>query len=184
MNADEYKIKWLPLPRRSSKRIGPGWDKIFEPLVGIFSMGGAPEGAKKEEECRRERLKSYQERAARALAAADKEFTSEADQLKKERYVILGVALLVSLVLIALGCGTTSNGYEIIKSVLATTGTGGLLTWSITFAFRRIDHESQLRMFPKVFAPQFEMCIDCEQYKGTFERFARAAEALRGARTD
>ena len=56
-------------------------------------------------------------RAAQALANAAEEFAKEADRLRRDRYVVLGTALALSLVLVALGWGTTANGYEIIKSL-------------------------------------------------------------------
>jgi hypothetical protein len=178
MNGLAHELHWRPLPGRSSKRVN--WDEIFRPLEGVFHMGSAGAEA---DDCPPQRLASLRTRAAEALATTDASFTGEADRLRRERNLVLGVALIVTLLIIFLTRFDTNHWYDLVKAVLATGGTGGLLTWTVTFAFRRIDQESQLRLFPKFFAPQFNLCSTCKQFEEVFERFVRAAETFRGGKT-
>ncbi len=177
MSITETDIDWRALPTSSRRRVD--WDRLYEPMLGLFHAG-AKEVAAAKEACTPERLGGLRDRASRALQAAESVFSSEADRLKRERQIILGVAVALTLVLIVLVSLTSSRGYELVNSVLAAGGTGGLLAWSITSAFKRVDQETQLRLFPRIFALQFGLCSDCEQYEGVFQKFVSAAEKMRG----
>jgi hypothetical protein len=178
MSEFEHVIRWTPLPAGSRRRLD--WDKIYAPLVGLFHAGARPATA--EEECTPQRLTSLRKRASEALATLRPELEGEADRLRRERYTILGIALTVSLILIIIACLNSTKGYELIKSLLTAGGTGGSMAWGITMAFRRSDHETQLRLFPTLFTAEFDLCTDCEAYEKVFERFAKAIEALRSTR--
>jgi hypothetical protein len=175
MNESEPDLVWHPLPHGSRRRLRPSWPTILAPLEGLFHAGQAPAV-----ECTPQRLSALRNRATEALAAVGPVFKQEAERLRWERYGVLGTAGVLSLACIVLGCLITTNGYELIKAFLTAGGTGGLMTWGVTLAFRRVDQERQLRLFPSVFAIEFNLCKDCDAYERVFERFGRAAESLRG----
>ncbi len=181
MNELDHAIGWSPLPPASRRRVN--WDELYAPLIGLFHAGAKP-AHKAVEECTPQRLASLRTRAGQALSNMGPVFAAEAARLRRERYVILGSALAVSLILIILACLTSTKGYELIKSFLTAGGTGGLMAWGITTAFRRSDHEAQLKLFPAIFAAQFDLCADCDAYERVFEQFVRAIEALRGGQRD
>jgi hypothetical protein len=178
MNEYDHVIRWTPLSTGSSRRVK--WDNLYAPFVGLFHAGN--EAASVKAECTPQRLAGLKTRADQAIVNVRPEFTGEADRLRRERYLILSVALAVSLALIVFACLTKNQGYEIVKTFLATGGTGGLLTWGVTLAFSRIDQEMKLRLFPGLFGAEFDLCATCEAYEEAFQRFVKAAEALRGAK--
>jgi hypothetical protein len=178
MSDYEHVIRWTPLSSGSRQRVN--WTSLLSPVVGLFHAGKAAVTAK--EDCTPQRLASLRTRADQAIENVKPEFAREAERLRRERIVILVVALVVSLALIAVACLSKTQGNDIIKAVLATGGSGGLLTWGVLLAFQRVDQESKLRLFPGLFGTEFELCSTCEAYEATFERFARAVEALRGAK--
>jgi hypothetical protein len=179
MSDFEHVIRWVPLPSSSRRRVN--WDRVYEPLAGLFHAG-ATARVKAEEECTPQRLTSLRTRADEALTTISPEFDREAARLRRERYVILGTALTVSLILVVVSGLNSTTGYELIKTFLAAGGTGGSLSWGIATAFRRADQETQLKLFPTLFAAEFDLCADCDAYQKVFERFARAVDALRGVK--
>ena len=178
MTEYEHVIRWTPLSTGSSRRVN--WDNLYAPFVGLFHAGH--EKAAVNAECTPQRLAGLKTRADQAIGVVRPEFTGEADRLRRERFLILGAALAVSLVLILVACLTKNQGYELLKTLLATGGTGGLLTWGVTLAFSRVDQETKLRLFPGLFGAEFELCATCEAYEEAFQRFVKAAEALRGVK--
>lgn len=139
-------------------------------------MGAEPK------ECTPQRLTSLRSRAKDALITAAPEFSAEAARLRKERRCILIVTVVLVVIIVAVSSLIKFDGWsDIVKSVLGSGGSGGLVIWVVTVAFRRMDHESQLNLFPKFFAVQFDLCHDCEAYERVFERFAIALDRMRGA---
>ncbi len=172
------RFNWTALPPRSSRRIN--WDRLFQPFVGQFHFGSRNSAAEKE--CTEERLKILRQCAADALAAVRPEFVAEGERLRFERRLALCVTTGILLLLVFVSCLISVKGYDLIKAILTAGGSGGLLTWGLVFAFKRIDHESALRLFPVLFETEFALAVDCAAYERAFERFARAADALRGAK--
>jgi hypothetical protein len=161
---------WHPLSIQSQQRLN--WDAIYK-HVEVHAHG------RERAECTPQRLARLKERAQGVIAVVAQEFATEADLLRRERFHILGAAGVLALACVVLGCLVTVTGYDLIKAVVSAGGAGGLMTWGITLAFRRLDHESELRLLPKVFAAKFGLCHDCDAYERTFDQFSRATESLR-----
>jgi hypothetical protein len=178
MNEYDHVIRWTPLSISSSRRVN--WDNLYAPFVGLFHAGQA--NAAMNGEFTPQRLAGLKTRADQAIENVRVEFTREADRLRRERYLILGSSLTVSLVLILVACLTKNQGGELAKTLLVTGGTGGLLIWGVTLAFSRIDQETKLRLVPGLFGAEFDLCTTCEAYEEAFQRFVRTAEALRAVR--
>ncbi len=175
MSDYEHVVHWTALSSGSRRRMN--WTSFLSPVLRPFH--GGQEAVVAKEECTPQRLAALRARAGEALENVKPEFAAEAARLRRERFVILGIALAVSLGLIAVAGLNKTQGYDVIKTVLATGGSGGLLTWSVLLAFQRVDQESKLRLFPGLFGTEFELCSTCEAYEATFERFARAVEGAR-----
>jgi hypothetical protein len=176
MTEYDHVIRWTPLAGRSRRRVN--WDRLYSPFVGLFHYG--KQEAAPKEDCTPQRLAALKARADQAIANVRPEFTGEADRLRRERHLILGASFAVSVVLIFTACLTSNQGYELIKAFLAAGGTGGLLTWGVTLGFKRVDQEMKLKLFPGLFRAEFDLCTTCDAFEEAFQRFVRAAEALRG----
>jgi hypothetical protein len=150
------------------------WKKIYAPLE-VFAA--AEERA--QSQCTPKRLSDLKKRAEETLAVIVAEFVAEAERLRMERYLVLGVVTALSAAGVLLGCLVTTNGYDLLKSMLTVSGSGGVMTWGVAVAFKRLDHEAELRLLPKVFAAKFRLCHDCASYERVFEEFSRATESLR-----